>query len=109
MKYAPPPRISVLVLIALTDMEVMTVIAFATKRTFTARRIPACPTTKGARRNMITPRIVRTLGVNTPPNVPSRLPWDAASSSIFFSRRETTRPFITREAPEEEEPQRLSL
>ena len=36
-----------------------------------APRMPACPTMNPARRNMITPRMVKIEGVNTPPNVPN--------------------------------------
>ena len=36
-----------------------------------ARPRPALPTTKPRRRNRMIPRMVRTLGVKTPPNVPN--------------------------------------
>lgn len=35
---------------------------------------PTLPRTHGRRRNMMTPRIVRTLGMNTPLNVPKPYP-----------------------------------
>jgi hypothetical protein len=68
----PPVPTSVLVAIADSDRVVSPVIALATARMSSARQIPESPTTKPARMNMITPRMVSTLGVNTPVNVPNR-------------------------------------
>jgi hypothetical protein len=42
---------------------------------------PACPTIHGSRKYMITPRIVRIEGVNTPPNVPNLL--DFINKNLF--------------------------
>ena len=60
-----------LVAIADSDSAVSVVIAFAANTIPTATTHPDCPTTWPNRRNMMTPRIVRTHGVNTPPNVPN--------------------------------------
>ena len=57
---------------AAIDKEVKRVIDFAIKRIDSAPMIPAWPTTKLARMNIITPRMVSMAGVNTPPNVPKR-------------------------------------
>jgi hypothetical protein len=59
------------------DMEdierpVIRVIVLAIKRIRSAPQSPDCPTIVGNLRNIITPRIVKTLGVITPPKVPNR-------------------------------------
>jgi hypothetical protein len=60
-------------LVAIAEMEkpVRSVIDLAITRMIRALRTPACPTTKPARMNMITPKMVSIDGVNTPPNVPN--------------------------------------
>ena len=54
------------------DRPVMNVMAVAPPKIAKAFHRPAKPTTVLNRRNMITPRIVSRLGVNTPPKVPKR-------------------------------------
>jgi hypothetical protein len=54
------------------DEVVNTVMVLARTRMDRAPSTPAWPITKLARMNMITPRMVRMAGVNTPPNVPKR-------------------------------------
>ena len=55
------------------DRVVMSVIAFAIKTMKMTRRKPRCPTNHPERRYMITPRMVRIVGVNTPRSVPNFL------------------------------------
>ena len=59
--------------VAIEEMlsPVLMLITCATRMMPSAAVSPALPTTAGRRRYMITPRIVSTEGVNTPPNVPS--------------------------------------
>ena len=68
-KYAPPPFTGMFVLIAEMEREVVKVIDFAIINMITAPTRPAWPTTKLARMNMITPKIVRIAGVKTPAKV----------------------------------------
>ena len=81
-KYAPPPATGVLVDTAAMDREVSVVMLLASSRISSACKMPAWPTTKPARINMMTPKMVRIEGVKTPPKVPSRfdslgLPFDS--------------------------------
>lgn len=60
----------------------------AIKRISKAPHRPPWPTTTGKRRNMITPSIVKTLGVTTPakvPNLACRLPEEAFLGRFFLS------------------------
>ena len=54
-----------------TESVVRNVIAVASVTIASAPIRPTLPTTHPKRRYMMTPRIVRIDGVNTPPNVPS--------------------------------------
>ena len=54
-----------------SESEVSSVMLLAMTRMIKACRSPALPTTQPVRRNMITPRMVSTLGVKTPPKVPN--------------------------------------
>ena len=54
-----------------SDSVVSVVMALAASTINSALKMPALPTTSPKRRNMITPRIVSTQGVNTPPKVPN--------------------------------------
>ena len=58
-------------LIAAIEKAVVKVMLLAMRRMHAAPRMPACPTTNPARMNMMTPRIVKMLGVKTPPSVPN--------------------------------------
>jgi hypothetical protein len=53
---------------------VRTELALASASISNARVRPALPTTNPRRRKKMIPRMVKTLGVNTPPNVPSPVP-----------------------------------
>ncbi|OIO89088.1 MAG: hypothetical protein AUJ92_22390 [Armatimonadetes bacterium CG2_30_59_28] len=59
--------------VEMAEMEspVSRVMLLAMMRIRSAWRIPACPTTNPARMNMMTPKMVRTAGVKTPPKVPN--------------------------------------
>jgi hypothetical protein len=56
------------------DRPVIKVMALAPARISNAFQSPAWPTTVLNRRNMMTPRMVSRLGVNTPPKVPNAYP-----------------------------------
>ena len=68
--------------VAIADSEtlVSTEIAFAARMINSARHRPAAPVTKPRRRKRMMPRIVRMLGVNTPPKVPNALPFAAVDA-----------------------------
>jgi hypothetical protein len=70
MKYAPPAPTFMLVAIAEIDSAVTNVMNVDTVTISTVCARPTLPRTHGRRRYMITPRIVRMLGVNTPLKVP---------------------------------------
>lgn len=53
------------------EKDVSVVISFAQRMMIRQLPILAWPTTSPKRRNMITPRIVKVLGVKTPPKVPN--------------------------------------
>ena len=53
------------------DKPVEMVMLFANNIIATAPKNPALPTTQPRRKYIITPKIVTTSGVNTPPNVPN--------------------------------------
>ena len=55
-----------------TPSAVQTVITDAAPMTVQAPRRPSSPTTQPSRRNMTTPRMVRSVGVKTPSHVPKR-------------------------------------
>ena len=74
------------VAIAASERLVSTLTTLATRTIAIVRSNPAWPVTKPKRRNMTTPRIVSTLGVNTPPNVPS-LARSGRGSSVTAAAR----------------------
>ncbi len=61
-----------LVAIDESDRPVRNEIAFAIRMMTRAPHSPAWPTTHPVRRKRMMPRMVSTLGVNTPANVPNR-------------------------------------
>ena len=63
MKYAPATPMRMLVATAEKERVVMMVIAFARQMTRISFGRPRCPSSHPVRRNMITPRIVSTVGV----------------------------------------------
>lgn len=67
---APPAPIRTLVVIEDKLKAVVNVMATEMNNIPKAPTIPAFPTTHGCRMNMITPSIVKVVGVNTPANVP---------------------------------------
>ena len=71
IEYAPPDPILIFDVIDERDKAVQTVIDLANNIIATAPRNPALPTTQPSRRNIITPSMVRTSGVKTPPNTPN--------------------------------------
>jgi hypothetical protein len=62
-----------LVAIEESDSPVAAVMPKASRMMMMAPSNPAFPTIQGRRRYMITPRMVRRFGVNTPPKVPKSL------------------------------------
>jgi len=101
MKYAPPVSIRSFEPMLDTATAVIAVIALARSTIASAWTSPAFPTTQLKRRYMMTPMIVRKLGVNTPPKVPSvrRRPKDSPpvessalnSAEIVASGRDSSR------------------
>ena len=71
MKYSPPTPTRMLVAMAEALSPVMKVIPLAIVRISNVPGRPALPSTQPNRRYIMTPRIVRTLGVNTPRKVPN--------------------------------------
>ena len=72
MKYTPPTRIRRLDAMADRLNEVSVVMVLDSARIARPSHNPAWPVTNPVRMNMITPRMVSTQGVNTPPKVPKR-------------------------------------
>ena len=73
MENAPPDSIRMFVVIEAIDRLVHRVMITEIPTMIMAPATPAFPTTQGCRMYMITPRMVRTVGVNTPWNVPKYL------------------------------------
>jgi hypothetical protein len=69
-----------------SEMLVRTDTVVASARMTRARTRPTDPTTYATRRKRTSPRIVRTLGVKTPPNVPS-VPVGSAGDSARWGTR----------------------
>src|SRR5690606_8807276 len=94
--------------IADNDRLVSNVIEFAISRMISASFNPACPTTQPVRRNMITPRIVSTLGMNTPPKVPNFIGSEALllADSISKPRTLSAHPLGRREISQKLSPAR---
>ena len=85
MKYAPPPPTLMFVAIAAIERPVSAVM---TTESVTIRMVPISPTlpsTQGKRRNMMTPRIVRRLGRNTPLKVPNPYPMRSEGVGVAVS------------------------
>jgi len=80
------------VAIADREIEVRTEMPLASPIMTKARIKPALPTTYPKRKNSMMPRMVRMLGVNTPPNVP-RLPVDALELLLPLTPCTNTAPF----------------
>ena len=68
----PPACIFLSVAIEATDRPVVMEMICATRMIKRVIHKPACPVIQGKRRYMMTPRIVRMEGVNTPAKVPKR-------------------------------------
>jgi len=79
IEYAPPAPILMLVVIEDIERPVQMVTVFAKRMMRTAPTNPVFPTTQVSLKYMITPRMVSTSGVNTPPKVPNLL-----SGVLFF-------------------------
>lgn len=71
--YAPPAPIRMLVVTDDIDRPVQVVIAKARRMMSAPPRRPAFPITHPSRRYMMTPRMVSSVGVKTPPKVPNFL------------------------------------
>lgn len=70
MEKAPPPPILMLVVMEERERAVKVVMTKERRIIKSDPRRPAFPTTQPRRRNMITPRMVRRVGVKTPAKVP---------------------------------------
>ena len=85
----PPALICIFVAIAESERPVINEMKLASRIIINAPQRPACPTTHPMRRNKMSPKMVRTLGVNTPVNVPKRPVADKAvcwaTGCPFFS------------------------
>ena len=79
---APPGPIRMLVTNVDIDSPVAPVMAKASTMMRAAPPRPALPTTQPSRRNRMTPRIVSSVGVNTPPNVPNFVGCAASCFSV---------------------------
>jgi len=82
MKYAPPVSTRRSVAIAAIESAVSAVIDVQIVTMISVFARPTFPTTQPNRRYMITPRIVRIDGVNTPAKVPNPL---SPTSSVWAS------------------------
>ncbi len=71
---APPAPMRMLVVIDDMERPVSAVMPTAIRMISQAPIRPALPTTQPSRRNMITPRMVSSVGVKTPAKVPNLLP-----------------------------------
>ena len=83
IEYAPPAPILMFVVIDDIESPVQSVILFARTIIAIAPSRPALPTTQPKRKYIITPSIVSTSGVNTPPKVPNL---EGFESSLNFER-----------------------
>jgi len=74
IKYAPPTPTRVFVAIADRQSAVMKVMPLARATTSNVLVRPTWPRTHPKRKYMMTPRMVKMVGVNTPRNMPREVP-----------------------------------
>jgi hypothetical protein len=91
MKYAPPAPTVRFVAMLDTDRPVMTEMKWASTTISRAPAKPALPTTQPNRRYITTSRIVRMLGVKTPPKAPKRFA-PLFLGAVFLVMEEISRP-----------------